>query len=113
MDDAAEAGGTWIVPRFDGDEEGPTPEDASGSDSVEGLPEGSIAAMIAPRMMMIRYARPMRSAYQSYVNEVLPQAASRVWLMPASISAALASTSRTMCWIMSASWTWWSVTPDR
>src|SRR3954462_5375870 len=40
-------------------------------------------------------------------------AASSVGCCEASISAALASTSLTMCSIMSASCTWWSVTPDR
>ena len=63
MDEAeAEAEGTWIVPRFDADENVPTPEDPVGSDRVEDFPDGSIAAIIAPRMMMIRYARPMRRA---------------------------------------------------
>ena len=65
MDEAeveAEAEGTRIVPRFDGDEEVPTPEDPVGSDRVDDLPDGSIAAMITPRTMMIRYARPMRRA---------------------------------------------------
>ena len=42
-----------------------------------------------------------------------PQAAASCCASAASISAALASTSLTMWSIMSASWTWWSVTPDR
>ena len=51
-----------LVPRFDWEEKVPKPDDEPSDVDDADFPDGSIAAMIPPRMMMIKNARPMRNA---------------------------------------------------